>query len=314
MRQIGTLPEEQALRFADYLLTLGITSRVEATKEGCALWIHREDHLDRAREEFQRFRDEPNASRYLDARREAEAVRRRKEKEERDYQKRTVDLRNRLSGPGSTMGPVTRGLLIVCIGLFLLNWFAYQGRPFSPLSNALYFSEWYVADDGRLANRGLAPIFEGQVWRLITPTLLHGGILHLFFNMYMLSMLGGAVERRRRVGEYVALLLVAAVFSDIAQFFLPDVFTVPTARGPDRPFVGMSGVIYALFGYAWMRGKYDPASGLQLHPQTVIILMAWLVVCAFNLLGPIANTAHVAGLLAGIGFSFASMARDGVFR
>ncbi|WP_169977053.1 rhomboid family intramembrane serine protease [Tautonia rosea] len=313
MRQIGLLPEEQALRFADYLLTLGITSRIVGGPNGCAVWIHREDQLDQARDELRQFQENPNAPRYLDARREAEAVRRRRDKEERDYQRRTVDLRNRLQG-ASSLGPVTRGLVTLCVALFLFNWFVYRGSFLSPLSNALYFTEWYVTEDRQLANRGLDPIAGGQIWRLVTPTLLHGNLLHLFFNMYMLVLLGGAVERRRRRGEYVILLLVAAVLSDVAQFFLPDLFTVPSARGPDAPFVGMSGVLYALFGYAWMRGKYDPASGLQLHPQTVVLLLAWLVICAFNLLGPIANTAHVAGLLVGVGFAFASMARDGVFR
>lgn len=313
MRQIGSLPEEQALRFADYLLTLGITSRIVGGPDACAVWIHREDQLDLARDELRQFQENPNAPRYLDARREAETVRRRREKEERDYQRRTVDLRNRLQGSAS-LGPVTRGLVTLCVALFLFNWLVYRGSPLSPLSNALYFSEWSVTEDRQLANRGLAPIAEGQIWRLVTPTLLHGNLIHLFFNMYMLVLLGGAVERRRRTGEYVTLLLVAAVLSDMAQFFLPDLFTVPSARGPNAPFVGMSGVLYALFGYAWMRGKYDPDSGLQLHPQTVILLLAWLVICAFNLLGPIANTAHVAGLIVGIGFAFASMARDGVFR
>lgn len=315
MRQIGSLPEEQALRFADFLLTLGITSRVEETSDGCVLWIHREDHLDKAREELEAFRNRPDDSRYIDARRNAEAVRRQKEREDRDYARRTVDLRSRMRNSAtSTMGPVTRGLLIVCVSLFLVDWFVYQGSLLSPLANALYFTEWYVTEDRQLANRGLAPLFEGQIWRLITPTLLHGSIPHLFFNMYMMVMLGGAIERRRNTIEFVSLILISAIFSDLAQFFLPDMFTVPTARTPDAPFVGMSGVLYGLFGYAWMRGKYDPASGLILQPQTVMLLLGWLVVCAFNLLGPIANTAHVAGLLVGVGFAFGSMKRDGVFR
>lgn len=315
MRQIGSLPEEQALRFADYLLTLGITSRVEETPKGCVLWIHREDHLDQAREELHAFQERPDDSRYIDARREAEAVRRRREREEKDYARRTVDLRSRMRGSAtSTMGPVTRGLLIVCVTLFLVDWLVYKGNLLSPLANALYFTEWYVTQDNQLANRGLDPLLEGQVWRLITPALLHANLMHLFFNMYMLVMLGGAIERNRSKIEFVSLVLVSAIFSAMAQFFLPDMFTVPTARGPDAPFVGMSGVLYGLFGYAWMRGKYDPASGLILHPQTVMLLLGWLVVCAFNLIGPIANTAHVAGLVVGVGFAFGSMQRDGVFR
>lgn len=314
MRQIGTLPEEQALRFADYLLTKGITSRVEEAGEGCAIWIHREEQLDQARQELRAFAENPNSAPYLDARREAEAVRRRQLQIEREHARKTVDLRGRLGRSGLRTGPLTRGLVITCVALFVVQWLVFRDQVISPLENALYFTEWYEVEDGFWANRGLAPIFEGQIWRLVTPTLLHGGPLHLFFNMYMLSILGGIVESRRGSAEFAILVLVSAVLSDLAQFFLPDMFTVPTARLGDAPFVGMSGVLYGLFGYAWMRGKYDPASGLMLHPQTVVWLLAWLVICAFNLLGPIANTAHVVGLIAGVGFAFASMHRDGVFR
>ena len=315
MRQIGTLPEEQALRFADYLLTLGITSRVEEADGGCAIWIHREDHLDRAREELAAFRDDPRASRYIEARRQAEDVRRHKEKLDREFARRTVDLRSRMGGVRPSLGPLTRGIMVAAIALFLVDWLVYHNSLFSPINRALLFTEWYPAPGGGITNDGLASIRNGQVWRLVTPALLHGNLLHLFFNMYMFVALGNILERRRGIAELAALWLVCAVVSDVAQYLLPDLFTVPMARGGgDGPFLGMSGVVYGLFGYAWMRGRYDPASGMVLHPQTVMMLLIWLVICAFNLLGPIANTAHVAGLVAGIAFAFASMARDGVFR
>ncbi|MEE3220887.1 MAG: rhomboid family intramembrane serine protease, partial [Planctomycetota bacterium] len=68
---------------------------------------------------------------------------------------------------------------------------------------------------------------------------------------------------------------------------------------PNSHFLGMSGVIYGLFGYAWTRGKYDPSSGLRLNPQVVFILVLWLVICLFGFM-PIANVAHVTGLLSGM--------------
>ncbi|RUL81744.1 rhomboid family intramembrane serine protease [Tautonia sociabilis] len=309
MRQIGTLPEEQALRFADFLLTRGITSRVEQTNNGCAIWIHREDHLDRAREELRAFLEEPDAARYVEARREAEAVRRRQRQADREHARKTIPLRDRFSRPGGRLGPLTRALLAACLVVFLLNWI---GPPIAgrSLYGWLFFTDWFV----RGGNAGLGPILGGQVWRLVSPIFVHFGPWHLIFNLYMVSQLGSAIERHRGTAEFGLLVLIAAVVSNFAQFALPDVFTAPTARVGDGPFGGMSGVLYALFGYAWMRGRYDPASGLVLHPQTVLLLMIWLVVCFFNLLGPIANTAHVAGLVVGIGFCFASMGRDGVFR
>ncbi|MRS05375.1 rhomboid family intramembrane serine protease, partial [bacterium] len=37
-------------------------------------------------------------------------------------------------------------------------------------------------------------ILRGQIWRLLTPVLLHGGLLHLAFNMYALYSIGRGLE------------------------------------------------------------------------------------------------------------------------
>ena len=71
----------------------------------------------------------------------------------------------------------------------------------------------------------------------------------------------------------------------------------------------MSGVVYGLLGYIWMRAKFDPFSGLFLHKNTVIMMLVWLVLCFTGLLGPIANLAHLFGLLIGMaaGFLFSQL-------
>ena len=51
-------------------------------------------------------------------------------------------------------------------------------------------------------------IKDGQVWRFITPCLLHGGILHIFFNMVFQTMFGYTLEKNwgtpRMIGIYFA--------------------------------------------------------------------------------------------------------------
>ena len=44
--------------------------------------------------------------------------------------------------------------------------------------------------------------------------------------------------------------------------------------GEPHLFGGMSGVVYALFGYIWMKGLYEPEQGMILHPNTVNIMLA----------------------------------------
>ena len=63
---------------------------------------------------------------------------------------------------------------------------------------------------------------------------------------------------------------------------------------------GMSGVVYGLAGFAWMRGRNDPASGVGLERQSWTIMLIWLVLCMTGFLGRIANTAHVVGLIIGV--------------
>jgi GlpG protein len=71
-------------------------------------------------------------------------------------------------------------------------------------------------------------------------------------------------------------------------------------------FGGMSGVVYALLGYVWMRGKYDPASGLFVPPPTVTMMLIWFVAGWTGILGPIANMAHGAGLVLGMAWGYFS--------
>jgi GlpG protein len=64
----------------------------------------------------------------------------------------------------------------------------------------------------------------------------------------------------------------------------------------------MSGVIYALFGYVWMKGIYQPEQGMAVSSANVNIMVIWLFACMTGMLGPIANAAHFVGLAVGIAF------------
>jgi GlpG protein len=148
----------------------------------------------------------------------------------------------------------------------------------------------------------LSQIEHGQVWRLVTPIFLHLGILHLVFNLLMLYDLGGLIEARRGWVRLLLFVLVLAVTSNVAQYYYGHVRWdgwVPWPR-PSPLFGGMSGVLYGLFGYAWMKGRFEPDSGLELNSQTVVLMLVWFFLCLTGVIGGIANMAHGAGLLVGI--------------
>jgi GlpG protein len=183
----------------------------------------------------------------------------------------------------------------------------YQRMAGAPLSTALVIVSVIVTllsgfgSDERVTGYLLFDpdlILSGQVWRLVTPIFLHFTIIHLAFDMLWLIDLGWMVERRFGRLYLGILILVAAVISSIAQCWW---------SGPD--FGGMSGVVYGLFGFIWIRSMYDPAPYFGLNRTVVIMMIGWLFLCMTGKLGHIGNAAHAAGLLTGMAWALAARVR-----
>ncbi len=309
MRQAGTLAiEADARRLADYLLTLGIAARVETAGDGWALWIVDEKKLAAGKQELEAFRVDPTAPRY-DAAGAAEALRREAAAEAKKAQRNTIVLGDRWKqrqGQGS--GRLTM-LLVACSALVAM------ATDLGKKADGPIGSELFIAtepnvlvleespaglaaaapiDVWQLKYFGLGQIARGELWRLVTPIFLHFGLMHLVFNMLALLQLGGLIEARQGAWRLLAIVLLAAVVSNLAQYF---------HRGPN--FGGMSGVVFALFGYAWMQGRFVPGSGLSLPGSTVFLCLLWLVACSVQDRLQVANMAHGAGFGVGLALGLA---------
>ena len=113
------------------------------------------------------------------------------------------------------------------------------------------------ADDGVLMHlfisttgteSGLLPeVLHGQAWRLLTPIFIHFGFIHLLFNLLWLKDLGAMIERLGSPRLFLSLVVVIGIVSNVGQYLIYGPF-----------FGGMSGVVYGLLGFVWMKSKFDP--------------------------------------------------------
>jgi len=174
---------------------------------------------------------------------------------------------------------MTQLLLLVTVGASLVG-FAASGALFGALAL------WPLGS-------GFAP------WQLLTYALLHGGLLHLAFNMYGLWMFGSALEQvwgpRRLLQYYV----VSVVVAGLVQLLVASSSAMP------YPTVGASGGLFGLLlGYAML---FPQRRLMLLFPP--IPMPAWLFAVVFGALeltlgvtgeaSGVAHFAHLGGMLGG---------------
>lgn len=164
-------------------------------------------------------------------------------------------------------------VLVICIGIFALS---YLGA-----FNAIYHA---------LTIRDFAELSQThEWWRLFTPAFIHFSALHIVFNLIWWWVLGSQLERTFGTWSLVIIFSIAALSSNIAQLVL---------SGPS--FGGLSGVVYALFGFVWWIGLLRPQWGMGLPNNLVYFLLGWLALGYFDVLWVnMANEAHLFGLISG---------------
>jgi GlpG protein len=285
MRHIGTFASEaQARFFTDFLLSRDIRSQLEPESDrSWSIWIRDEDQIEEAQAALHRFQANPLAPEFQKAPEAAAKARQAEAEDLAKYRKRVRSGRSvfpKMGGYG--LGLLTFTFMLVC---FYVAVFSKLG------SDSEWLRAWHISDPMHYTDKFLPEVSQGQFWRLFTPIFIHYGPFHLIFNMMYFYQLGSMIESRQNSLFLLAFIAVSAALSNAAEYALSHHYS---------NFGGMSGVLYALAGYIWMRGKYNPSSGLYLDRQSVVYLLVWLVVCYTGVIGPVANTCHVVGLLVGM--------------
>jgi len=145
--------------------------------------------------------------------------------------------------------------------------------------------------------RSIAPLrmdvraFERQEWRLVTSALPHRGPLHLVFALSCLWALGAPLEERLGSLVLLVLMLLFASVSAAAEYALFG------------PSLGLTGVLFGLFGLLWVLGRRDTrmrGALTSLEAQLGLGVFALFVGLTVSGVWRAPNVAHAAGALSGM--------------
>jgi membrane associated rhomboid family serine protease len=173
--------------------------------------------------------------------------------------------------------PATKTLMLACTAVFCL-------QVFLPLD--LWFALW--------------PVGSGLFWpwQVLSYAFLHGGLLHLFFNMLGLWMFGSELERLWGERRYLQFLLAGVLAAAATQL------AITALAHSSVPTVGASGGLYALllaFGMLFPNRMIMPLfPPIPMKARTFVIVFGALEL-ALGLSGRsgVAHFAHLGGMVGG---------------
>ncbi|MDH3944543.1 MAG: rhomboid family intramembrane serine protease [Anaerolineae bacterium] len=131
----------------------------------------------------------------------------------------------------------------------------------------------------------------GEWWRLLAPMLLHAGLIHIFFNMYALRILGTSLERFYGHWQLLLLYVVSGFVGVVASYGL----TEASSLGASTAVFGLIGA-QGVFAYH-NRDVFGPFARRAL--RDIIFLAGLNLLIGFSVPG-IDNWGHIGGLVGGM--------------
>ncbi len=351
MRYIGSLGDDKQLEtLIAYLVTQKIQVHVDREAGQRNLWIKNEDHVEAAQQHLQQFLANPTDVQYANVLERASEMLRAEARQRTESRKLIKNYASQMRLGPTYRAPLTTALIVLCVVLWAIQWFApprasmfggsseriseNAAEPTSGnriermLNSKLYRALAFAAippsasqelrgrekDDLRVRAYN---ILRGEVWRLVTPVFIHFGPWHLALNLISLFQLGRVLETRYGTIRLLLVMLAIAIISNFLQGVVPvrwdgsPVGVLKDGWGVSF-FGGISGVVFGLLGFAWIKSRYDWKSGFYIPRATMIWAIAWIFLGISpldrQLLGAdMANWAHGAGFLVGIALAYLSV-------
>lgn len=143
---------------------------------------------------------------------------------------------------------------------------------------------------------------SGAWWQFITYMFMHGGVMHIMINMFVLFIFGGVIENALGERRYITLYLISGIGSAFLYILLMGI--------SDIPMLGASGAVFgvmAAFGFMFPREKIIIFPIPYAIPSYIAILAIAGLELFLGLTGfepGIANFGHLGGLLTGFALTY----------
>lgn len=196
-------------------------------------------------------------------------------------------------GPGQPAGPVYVKVQfpqvrpIVTYVIMGLTIFVYLLQ----LASQNFLGEDYVALMGLKVNDW---IMQGEIWRLFTPMLLHGSILHIAFNMYALFIFGRRLEMFYGHGRYLTMYILAGFAGNVLSFM----FSPNPSLGASTAIFGLLGAEGVFLIQNWK--VFGPAARADLQNLVILLVVNLLI----GMGARFDNWGHLGGLIGGAVFAW----------
>lgn len=202
---------------------------------------------------------------------------------------RCPECSGRKSGPAPAarrLGARTSGTAVATTTLVVINVLVYlvemtQGVGLRGVGGS------ELIDQGAIYGPAIA---DGEWWRLVTGGFLHASIIHIAFNMYLLWILGGALERYAGTARFLAIYFAGLLWGSAGALVL----------SPESNTVGASGAVFGLMAALYL---LERQRGIALLGGSVGALL--LINLAFSFFFPgISIGGHVGGIIGGAAAAF----------
>ncbi|MBN1154532.1 rhomboid family intramembrane serine protease [candidate division KSB1 bacterium] len=180
----------------------------------------------------------------------------------------------------------TKMIIYFCSGLYILSIIidpsalSGSGSIFNLLSPSIYALD-------RLGMTGQYALLQGRFWTLVTAIYLHGGLLHILFNMLWIRQLGPMVEELFGLSRLILIFTISGVLGFLISGTLNEAYTI-----------GASGSIFGLMGALIFYGRdrggfFGQAIFKQLIGYAILLFAFGFLFSGIN------NWAHAGGFIGG---------------